>query len=226
MSRPGRARIADFINAANLELYNGLTVDATNITNQSGAIIASGGTSGGNPGAVTRLNAGGALSNSGTIAGPTVLLTASALNNTGTVLGENVGINASTINNGFDPGSSNLTDGYGQGNITATNQLNAITQTLTNTDATIQSFGTLTIAGNASGGNASLVDNRSGLIQTAGGNGAADNSLTIDANTITNERRVVIPASTTNASTSYSNPPGYSTTNDSTGTSSSRSLTA
>ncbi|RDS79967.1 filamentous hemagglutinin N-terminal domain-containing protein [Dyella monticola] len=175
-------------NDGTLEAPDGVSVTAANITNASGATIASGNAS---TSGVTSLNTGGTLTNAGIIEGTTVNVNAGTLNNTGTVLGQSVTINAGTLVNGLDPGSSNLTDGYDQGTLAASNQLNIYSNSLTNIDATILSLGSLTIAGNASGGLASVVDNRSGLITTQNINGTQDNTLTIDASTITNERRVL-----------------------------------
>ncbi|MFZ2161057.1 MAG: DUF637 domain-containing protein [Sideroxyarcus sp.] len=164
-----------FTNLATLESLNKLTLNASNLDNQTSAIINAGDTT---------LNIGtGSITNAGRIEGNTLTATSDSFANTGTVIGDNLTLNASTITNS---GASAIIVGTQSVNLAVKNSL------LNQGGATIYSYlGDINIGADltqdADGfliGNTGSVTNTSSTIE-AGGN------LRISADQLINERTFV-----------------------------------
>ncbi|PTT78075.1 hypothetical protein DBR42_24200, partial [Pelomonas sp. HMWF004] len=155
-------------NQAQVDLSSGLRVQATNISNQAGAVLRSGG--------VTQLEASQTLTNYGLIDGQLTLVSADTVNNldSGRIYGDTIRIQANTLNNGSTTGL--LDTGHQAAVIAARERLDlGIARAFNNTEgAEALSLGALNLGGSVdliNGGVSGRVDtllNSSSRIESGG----------------------------------------------------------
>ena len=163
-------------NAGTLESVGALTIQAAGIINQGGALINS---------ATTTLAARGSLLNNGRIEGDDLSLTADEVVNTGTLIGNTITARARMLTNGADLGSATDNTAYQTALIAAVDKIALyVSGTLLNRDALIYSAGDLILAADENGLRSQAIINRSGNIE-------ADGNVTLAAQQIINERRVL-----------------------------------
>lgn len=174
-----------FTNQGTLQSVGELHLTAGNVINDAGGTINASNASGTG---VNRITADGFIENreGASLEGDTLLLTARDFVNTGDIGGNTVGIEADTLTNGRDLGQEITGRDYAEGFIGAADLLDLrIGERLSNLDGELYSGGDLLIAGRTDGSRLARLENISGRIQ-------AGRNLEIAADTVLNERRVVL----------------------------------
>ncbi|UXA65728.1 hemagglutinin repeat-containing protein [Xanthomonas prunicola] len=176
----------NLVNESTLKAARTLDITASSITNRAGANILSND---------TRLNGGNVIDNAGSISGNGALsLVASSVYNTGSIVGGNVSVNTGTLVNGADFGGATDNAAYGSALLGSTGNMNLIVRDqLLNRDARIFSLGNIAIGGAQDGGG-TLVS-RTGVVNNISGSIEADGSISIAANQLNNQRRVLTTTS-------------------------------
>ena len=182
----------NLVNTGTLAAAGNLSLNAANVWNAAGAVIASS-----NPGdlttGTTTINAGaGGIANAGRIEGNNVNTTSNQLGNTGTLIGNTVTVNANTVTN---DGAAAIIAGANQVNLWVTN-------TITNQNgATLYSLGDLNIAANGAKDANGYLFNQTGTINNLSSTIEADGTLNIAANQINNVRQNVSTNTVTTSDT-------------------------
>ncbi|PKV14977.1 filamentous hemagglutinin [Xanthomonas prunicola] len=176
----------NLVNESTLKAARALDITASSITNRAGANIQSND---------TRLNGGNVIDNAGSISGNGALsLVASSVYNTGSIVGGNVSVNTGTLVNGADFGGATDNAAYGSALLGSTGNMNLIVRDqLLNRDARIFSLGNIAIGGAQDGGG-TLVS-RTGVVNNLSGSIEADGRISIAANQLNNQRRVLTTTS-------------------------------
>lgn len=167
-------------NQGRIETNGSLELNANQINN-SGAGTVSAGNGAGTASAT--LNAQQGIENQGRIDGDRVQTSSAWLTNTGTVMGDQVTLTAGTVTNGRELGSTVPVRDYNEGLIATTGTLAINADVFNNLDGELYSIGDIRIGGRH-GGNAQQITNRSGRIQ-------AERDLVLLALGVRNERRVL-----------------------------------
>ncbi len=167
-------------NQGRIETSGNLELNATQIDNTAAGTISAGNGAGT---ASATLNASQGINNLGRIDGDVVQATSTTFTNTGTVMGDQVTLNAGTVTNGRELGTTVPVRDYNEGLIATTGTLAINADTFNNLDGELYSINDIRIGGR-SGGNAQLINNRSGRIQ-------AERDLVLLALGVRNERRVM-----------------------------------
>lgn len=168
-------------NAGTLESLGALAIGANTVVNTATGSLNSSNAS--NTG-VTQVTAN-TLTNAGRIEGDGITLTANDIANTGAVIGSRVWIEADRLTNGRDLGSVIPASPYGEGFIGATEAVDLrVGERVDNLDAEIYSLGDISIAGRTAGA-------RTGTVRNASGRISAEGDVTVAADNILNERRLI-----------------------------------
>ncbi|WLA12305.1 hemagglutinin repeat-containing protein [Xanthomonas translucens] len=172
----------NLVNASALKAARSLSVTANNISNRAGATMQA---------ANTQLTTGGTIDNAGDISASNNLqLTAGSIYNTGSLVGGNVLVDTGTLVNGADLGSATDNAAYGSALIGATNGMTLLVRDkLLNRDAKIFSLGNIAIGGARDG--SGTITSRTGVVNNLSGSIEADGSISIAANQLNNQRRVL-----------------------------------
>lgn len=176
----------NLVNESTLKAARTLDITAGSITNRAGANILS---------SDTRLNGGNVIDNAGSISGNSALsLVANSVYNIGSIVGGNVSVNTGTLVNGADFGGATDNAVYGSALLGSTGNMNLIVRDqLLNRDARIFSLGNIAIGGAQDGGGTLVA--RTGVLNNLSGSIEADGSISIAANQLNNQRRVLITTS-------------------------------
>ena len=172
-----------FTNLGTLKSAGELNLGATDVINQGSILVSNAAGTG-----KASITASGTLDNrdGASISADNLHLSANNLLNTGDISGDTVLIEANTLLNGRDLGQALATRDYGEGFIGAVDHLELrVARQLSNLDGEIFSGGDLVIAGREDGTRVGRVDNISGRIQ-------AEDGLWLDADTVVNQRRVLL----------------------------------
>ncbi len=172
-----------FTNLGTLKSAGELNLGATDVINQGNILVSNAAGTG-----KASITASGTLDNrdGASISADNLHLSATNLLNTGDISGDTVLIEANTLLNGRDLGQALAKRDYGEGFIGAVDQLELrVARQLSNLDGEIFSGGDLVITGRTDGTRVGRVDNISGRIQ-------AEDGLWLDADTVVNQRRVLL----------------------------------